>query len=325
MASGLFALLDDVATITKMAAASIDDIGAAAVKSGAKTAGVIIDDAAVTPRYLVGFSPDRELPVIVRIARGSIRNKLLLILPIALLLSALLPWLLTPLLMIGGAYLCFEGAEKSIHSFFTHDRSLPEKAADLDSAEHETMVVKNAIRTDMILSAEIMVIALASVAGLGLLKQALVLALVAVGVTIGVYGIVALIVKIDDIGVALARCESRVIAMLGRSLVRFMPVLLCFLAVVGTGAMLWVGGGIILHGLEEWGYGSVLHSLRDGAGGVGSVVGSVLPWGSRTAQWLVEALGAGLFGAMTGSIIMLIKTRWLKLQSRLRLKYRQIQ
>ena len=164
MPGGLAALLDDVAAIAKLTAASVDDIGFAAGRAGAKAAGVVVDDTAVTPRYVTGFTPDRELPIIWRIAKGSIRNKLLIILPVALALSALLPWAITPLLMIGGAYLCYEGAEKVWHSLSQGKQDLAEAAAELNSAEHERDMVAGAIRTDFILSAEIMAIALAEVA-----------------------------------------------------------------------------------------------------------------------------------------------------------------
>jgi len=160
MPSGLFALLDDVATIAKVAAASIDDVSAAASKAGVKAAGVVVDDTAVTPRYVTGFTPDRELPIIWRITKGSLFNKLVLILPVLLLLSAFAEWAITPILMLGGAYLCFEGAEKLIHALRKDKTSLEEDAAIVADKAHEESMVKGAIRTDFILSGEIMVIAL---------------------------------------------------------------------------------------------------------------------------------------------------------------------
>ena len=208
MPSGLFALLDDVATIAKVAAASIDDIGAAASKAGVKAAGVVVDDTAVTPRYVTGFTPDRELPIIWRITKGSLFNKLILILPALLLLSSLAPWAITPLLMLGGAYLCFEGAEKVLHSLQEDKTSLAEDAAIVADKSHEEAMVKGAVRTDFILSAEIMVIALNEVLDEHLLMRGATLALVAVAITIAVYGVVGLIVKMDDIGLHMAERGS---------------------------------------------------------------------------------------------------------------------
>ena len=204
MASGLAALLDDIAMIAKVAAASLDDVGAAAGKASAKAAGVVIDDTAVTPRYVTGFTPDRELPVIYRIARGSLRNKLLFILPIALVLSYFVPWAITPILMAGGSYLCFEGIEKLVEAVRPHQAGAEDLGADLSSAEHEAKMVSGAIRTDFILSAEIMAIALADVSEQGIGLQAAILGVVAVAITIGVYGMVGLIVKMDDIGLHLS-------------------------------------------------------------------------------------------------------------------------
>ena len=244
MPSGLFALLDDVATITKVAAASIDDIGAAAAKAGTKAAGVVVDDTAVTPRYLVGFHPSRELPVIWRIAKGSMKNKLIFILPVALLLSAFLPWLITPILMVGGTYLCFEGAEKLLHAIQPHDESLMEKAEELSSEEHEEQMASGAIRTDFILSAEIMAIALGEVSDQPIYMQAISLVVVAVAITVAVYGVVAIIVKMDDVGLNLAQRANGAVRALGRIMVLAMPKIFGALSVIGTAAMLWVGGQI---------------------------------------------------------------------------------
>ena len=227
MPSGLAALLDDIAGIAKIAAASVDDIGAAAAKAGTKAAGVVIDDTAVTPTYVTGFTPDRELPIIWKIAVGSIRNKILFLLPAALLLSAFAPFLITPILMIGGAYLCFEGAEKVIHVFTGHHagEDLDPDGGD-DHALLEETKVAGAIRTDFILSGEIMAIALAEVANQSIWGQAASLALVALAVTVGVYGVVALIVKMDDVGVHLAKNRMSPFRALGRGLVEAMPWLL---------------------------------------------------------------------------------------------------
>jgi uncharacterized protein len=286
MPSGLAALLDDVAAMAKLAAASIDDVGAAAGRAGVKAAGVVIDDTAVTPRYVTGFTPDRELPIIARIAKGSLRNKLLIILPAALALSALLPWALTPLLMIGGAYLCFEGTEKLWEAITVREQTLAEEEAELGSAEHEAVMVSGAVRTDFILSAEIMAIALAEVAMWPLVTRGLILALVAIVITIGVYGAVGLIVKMDDIGLSLAQRGSGTARVVGRTLVRAMPVVMSALSTIGIAAMIWVGGGIIAHGLhltphwiDEFGGGSgLLHWLADAgfSGVVGFAIGAVI-------------------------------------------------
>ena len=255
MSVGLIGLLDDIAAIAKVAAASLDDVASQAAKAGAKAAGVVIDDTAVTPGYVIGFEPKRELPIVGKIAAGSLRNKLLILLPAALVLSYFLPWTITPLLMLGGAYLCYEGVEKALeavmpHHAHQHEAQLGTVALNARSVEDEK--VASAIKTDFILSAEIMAITLAALPAGSIWKQALVLAVVAIGITVAVYGVVALIVKADDVGMALARRDgaSAIGRALGRGIVRGMPVLLKFLSVVGTAAMIWVGGGIILHGLE---------------------------------------------------------------------------
>ncbi len=289
MPSGLAALLDDIATITKVAAASIDDVAAAAGKASTKAAGVVIDDTAVTPQYVTGFTPDRELPIIWRIAKGSMKNKLLFILPAALLLSAFLPWAITPILMIGGAYLCFEGAEKVIDKFVDatdgEEETLAEEVAELTSAEHEANMVGGAVRTDFILSAEIMAIALGEVADQTIWLQAGSLVFVAIAITIAVYGVVGLIVKMDDIGLHMAQRENGGSQAIGRALVRGMPKLLAVLSTVGTAAMLWVGGQIILHGLHY--YPGEMIGIKGGALG-----------------WLVDAGLCGVFGLMLGAVIV---------------------
>jgi hypothetical protein len=301
MPSGLAALFDDIAAIAKLAAASIDDIGAGAAKAGVKAAGVVVDDAAVTPRYVTGFTPDRELPIIWRIAKGSLVNKILIILPVALLLSWLLPSALTPLLMLGGLYLCYEGAEKVLHAL-THSAAeeQAEEAAELASPDHEKHMVSGAIRTDFILSTEIMVIALAEVADQPLGMRAAVLALVAVLITAGVYGAVGLIVKMDDIGLHMARRQRGSTRAIGRGLVHAMPVVMRLLSVVGIAAMIWVGGGIIVHGLEAFGVtepGHLIHHYADAAGhAVSGLQGLV--------AWAVGALGAGLVGLVIGAILV---------------------
>jgi hypothetical protein len=302
MPSGLAALLDDIAAITKLTAASLDDVGAAAGRAGAKAAGVVVDDTAVTPRYVTGFTPDRELPIIARIAKGSLRNKLLILLPAALALSALLPWAITPLLMLGGAYLCYEGTEKVWHAIHGEKHSLAEDAAELGSAEHEKAMVAGAVRTDFILSAEIMAIALAEVAAEAFVSRAVILAIVAVAITIGVYGLVALIVKMDDIGLHLAARKSGGVRALGRGLVLAMPRLMSLLSVVGIAAMIWVGGGIIVHGLEEFGLGAIAHALHD----AGEAAGHALPSAAGAVEWAVAAAGSGLLGLVIGGAIVAV-------------------
>jgi predicted DNA repair protein MutK len=292
MPSGLAALLDDIATITKVAAASIDDVAAAAGKASTKAAGVVIDDTAVTPQYVTGFTPDRELPIIWRIAKGSMVNKLLFILPAALLLSAFVPWAITPILMIGGTYLCFEGAEKVIEKFrdATDDdeETLEEEVAELSIADHEKNMVAGAVRTDFILSAEIMAIALKEVADQypAIWMQGAALIIVAIGITIAVYGVVGLIVKMDDIGLHMAKRKNGGARALGRGLVLGMPKLLTALSLVGTAAMLWVGGQIIVHGFgahpEQWVglHGGLSGWLADAAicGVIGLAIGAVVVW-----------------------------------------------
>src|SRR3954463_916291 len=250
MSAGLFGLFDDIAVLARMAAASVDDVSAAAGRASVKAAGVVVDDTAVTPQYVHGVTADRELPIIRRIAVGSLRNKLLFILPAALALSELLPWLLTPLLMVGGAYLCYEGAEKAREAVGPHhDR--PEAPAGAEGPEREDELVAGAIRTDFILSAEIMVISLDEVTDEPLLSRALILVVVAIAITAVVYGAVALIVKMDDVGVRIARTREGTAASVGRGLVRAMPVVMSVLSTVGIAAMLWVGGHILLVGLDD--------------------------------------------------------------------------
>ena len=300
MPSGLAALLDDVAGITKIAAASLDDVTGAAGKAGSKAVGVVVDDAAVTPGYAMGFTPDRELPIVWKIAVGSFRNKLLFLLPGALLLSAFAPWAVTPLLMLGGAYLCFEATEKIIEAFSPHEAEEEIEDLALSSSDLEAQKVAGAIRTDLILSGEIMAITLADVADRSLGVQAGVLALVGVLLTIAVYGVVGLIVKMDDIGLHMAGRRTRLVRGVGRGLVRAMPVTMEALTVIGTAAMLWVGGGIIVHGLEHFGLHAVPH-LVEGAShwaarapGVGPVTG-----------WMAMAAGSAVVGLVIGGVIVI--------------------
>ncbi len=301
MASGLFALFDDVAAIAKVAAASIDDVTAAAGKASAKAAGIVIDDTAVTPRYVTGFAADRELPIIWKIALGSLRNKLLILLPVCLLLSAFAPWALTPLLMIGGAYLCYEGAEKIIEVVMGHDAQGDDEEEFDDPVHMEASKVSGAIRTDFILSAEIMAIALADVAKSSIAQQAAVLAVVGILVTVGVYGLVGAIVKMDDVGLHLVK-EGRlgVTRAVGRGLVSGMPGLLKALGVIGTAAMLWVGGQIIIHGLKVLGFGAPEHIIHDAAVAVGHGVPGI----GGLVEWIVNAAASGLFGLAIGAVIV---------------------
>lgn len=301
MPGGLAALLDDVAALVKLAAASVDDVGAAAGRASAKAAGVVIDDTAVTPRYVHGFTPERELPIVKRIAVGSLRNKLLFILPAALLLSQFLPWLLTPILMIGGTYLAFEGAEKiwelvSGHS--KHAKPVPAAAVGPDT---EKAMVAGAIRTDFILSAEIMVIALNEVADEPLVSRAVILAVVALGITLLVYGVVALIVKMDDIGLRLARTRHGGVATAGRLLVRAMPKVLSVLSTVGIVAMLWVGGHILLVGVDELGWHApyeLVHHLEEAVHGAGGLGGFL--------AWLVNTLASAVIGLLVGAVVVAV-------------------
>ena len=319
--SGLLALLDDVAAIAKVAASSLDDVAAQAVKAGSKAAGVVIDDTAVTPKYVHGFEAKRELPIIWRIALGSLKNKLLILLPAALILSAFWPAATTPLLMIGGAYLCFEGAEKLFHLLLPHADHVVEADFDpVDPAHLEEEKVRGAIKTDFILSAEIMTIALAALPGGNIWLQALSLALVGAGITVAVYGTVALIVKMDDIGLFMARRgRLGLTRALGRGLVVAMPKLMSLLSTVGTAAMLWVGGSIIIHGLEVLGWGWLGHHIHDVAVAVARAVGGA----ESVVEWLVTAALDGLFGVVLGFILIPVATRlvgplWVRLRGQTR-------
>jgi predicted DNA repair protein MutK len=297
LAGGLVALLDDVAVLARAAAASVDDIGAAAAKAGAKAAGVVIDDAAVTPQYVRSVASERELPIIKRIALGSLRNKFLFILPAILVLSQFVPWLLTPILMLGGAYLCFEGAEKVWAKIAHHEAHADEAAKD------EKTLVSGAVRTDLILSAEIMVITLNEVIDEPFWSRLAILAVVALVMTVVVYGAVALIVKMDDAGLRLAQLNGAV-AGFGRGLVKAMPMVLTALTVIGTAAMLWVGGHILLVGTDELGlhvlYSAVHHveeAAHDATGALGGLVG-----------WLVNTAFSAVLGLIVGALIVVVVT-----------------
>lgn len=299
MPSGLMALIDDVAAIAKLAAASIDDIGAASGKAASKAAGVVVDDAAVTPKYVTGLSPSRELPIIGKIALGSIRNKLLLILPVALLLTAFAPWAITPLLMCGGAYLCFEGAEKVMEMFGGHEAE--EKPVSDDPAHLEKTTVAGAVRTDLILSAEIMTIALADVSDAPLATQAGVLIVVGLAMTVAVYGAVGLLVKLDDIGLHMAKRASKTSRAIGRGLVKGMPGVFSFLTAIGTVAMLWVGGGILLHGTHTLGLAWPAEPVEHLAHTAGGLFGSL----DAAVSWTTTALLSALLGLIVGGVLAL--------------------
>lgn len=304
--SGLLALLDDVAGIAKVAAASVDDVVGQAAKAGAKAAGAVIDDAAVTPKYVQGFAPERELPIIWRIARGSMINKLVFLLPAGLALSAFAPWLITPLLMLGGSYLCFEGAEKVAHALgfggHGHD-DYPHKDEHPDDPAHlEEEKAKGAIKTDFILSAEIMTIALAAIPESTFWMEAATLAAVAIMITVAVYGAVALIVKADDVGLVMSnRGRLGLTRSLGRGIVKAMPGFLRLLMVVGTAAMLWVGGEILTHGASVLGF----KAPETFVYGVAKTLAEAAPdalYGF--VKWLGKAAMNGLFGLAFGIVLI---------------------
>ncbi len=305
--SGLLALLDDVAGIAKVAAASIDDVAAGALKAGSKAAGAVIDDAAVTPKYVAGFDASRELPIIWRIARGSIINKLLILLPAAMALSVFAPWMIAPLLMLGGAYLCFEGAEKIAHWLFHHEDAHTQSYESGDPAHLEEEKVKGAIKTDFILSAEIMTIALAAIPAGSLWMQGAMLAMVAIGITVAVYGSVALIVKADDVGLAMvARGRLGPIKALGRGIVQAMPKVMKTLSVVGTAAMLWVGGSIIIHSMKDLGWKAPYALIHD----FSVAIATRLPEGIHaTAEWIATAFADGVFGIALGLLLIPVVTK----------------
>jgi predicted DNA repair protein MutK len=306
MSAGLFGLLDDVATLARMAALSADDVAAAAGRASAKAAGVVVDDTAVTPQYVHGMAAQRELPIIRKIAVGSLRNKLVFILPAALVLSEFLPWLLSPILMLGATYLCYEGAEKIWARLRGHEEH--GLAAETGPAAEDNMVA-SAIRTDFILSAEIMVIALNEVASESFVPRAIILAVVAVAITALVYGVVALIVKMDDVGLSMAQRSSAFAQRLGLGLVHLMPRLLSVISVVGVVAMLWVGGHILLNGSEDlgwhWPYETV-HHWEEAVADAVPVVGGVLGYLVNTA---VSALIGAVWGAIVLAVVQLVPRR----------------
>ncbi|HAY44490.1 MAG TPA: DUF808 domain-containing protein [Micrococcaceae bacterium] len=299
MAGGLVALLDDVAALVKVTAASLDDIALGAAKASTKSLGVVIDDAAVTPQYVKGLSPKRELPIIWKIAVGSIRNKLLFILPVALILSQFAPWALTPILMLGGAYLVFEGAEKLLEAMGVIKHHSP---GGKEGVRDEKAIIGSAVRTDLVLSAEIMVISLNEVSHEPFLNRALILIVIAILMTVVVYGAVGLIVKMDDIGLNMAQKASTLSQTVGRGLVKGMPIVMSILSKVGVVAMLWVGGHLILVGMDELGwhapYGFVHHMellVHDATGSAGAVLG-----------WLTNTAFSCIAGFLIGCVVALV-------------------
>ncbi|WP_165066116.1 DUF808 domain-containing protein [Marisediminicola senii] len=270
--------------------AVVDDILTAALKASAKTAGVVIDDAAVTPQYVQGLTPARELPVVWRIARGSLINKFVVIIPLALLLSAFAPWVLPYLLILGGSYLCFEGAEKVLEWFGVHHA-----AKDTDVRD-EKKLVSGAVRTDLILSSEIMLISLASLdADLGIWMTLAALVVIGLGMTALVYGAVALLVKIDDIGLRLMKSEARGVRRVGARVVHSMPFVFKAISIIGTVAMLWVGGHLVTVNLAETFWHApydLLHVVTDAVEAAGPVV-----------VWIADTAVSAVFGVVLGMII----------------------
>ncbi|MGO1543682.1 MAG: DUF808 domain-containing protein [Gulosibacter sp.] len=299
MAGGFVALLDDIAALARAAAASIDDVAAAAVKASSKAAGVVIDDAAVTPQYVDGLHPSRELPIIWRIARGSIFNKLIIILPIAMLLSSFMPWLLQPILMLGGAFLCFEGAEKIWEKLRGHHVEKEEPAVSSKGPKDEKAITSGAIRTDLILSAEIMVISLNEVANEPFWTRLIIMIVVAIGITGLVYGAVALLVKLDDFGLAMMKRDSKTQQRFGQGLVNAMPQVMDVISFIGTFAMLWVGGHLIILGADALGWHApydLVHTLAAPAAAVPAVGGLL--------AWLIDTLCSMVVGFLIGSLIV---------------------
>lgn len=297
--SGLLALLDDVAAIAKLAATQLDDLAAHTAKASSKSAGVVIDDAAVTPKYVTGLPAAREIPIVARIARGSLVNKIAILLPALMLLQAVAPWSVSPLLILGGAYLCFEGAEKVWHAVTGHKDTGPQQAEALDAARLEEQRVRGAIKTDFILSAEIMTIALAAVDSGSIWTRAAVLVAVAIVITVLVYGAVAVLVKMDDLGLRLS-ASARLAATrtAGRAIVAAMPKVLVAISGLGTAAMLWVGGSIITHGLHElhlsWPY-ATIKAIAAAASGGGA---------AAAVEWLVTAMLDAILGFALGLLAM---------------------
>ena len=299
--SGFLALLDDVAVIAKLAAAQLDDIATQTAKAGSKAAGIVIDDAAVTPKYVTGLPAAREIPIVWKIARSSFFNKLVILLPAALLLNAFVPWMLAPLLMLGGAYLCFEGAEKIWHALSPHEEVAQVEIDPLGAAHLEETRVKGAIKTDFILSAEIMAISLAEIEADSIWVEGVALAAVAIIITTAVYGAVALLVKADDFGLKLTQIgRLSVTRSFGRGLVNAMPTVMSIISFVGTAAMLWVGGSIIVHGLHELG----VHLPYDTIKYASASVSNTVPFAPGLVTWVVTAFLDGVLGLALGLLLI---------------------
>ncbi|MEO9651669.1 MAG: DUF808 domain-containing protein [Roseobacter sp.] len=321
--SGLLALLDDVAGIAKIAASSVDDVISQAAKAGSKAAGAVIDDAAVTPKYVQGFSADRELPIIWRIAKGSMVNKLVYLLPVGLALNHFAPWAIVPLLMLGGGYLCFEGAEKIAHAVgiggHGHTDYAEAGETETDPAQLEEKKARGAIKTDFILSAEIMTISLAAIPESNFWMEAATLAAVAIMITVAVYGAVAIIVKADDVGLAMAaEGRTKVLQVFGRAIVQAMPTVLKTLTIIGTAAMLWVGGSIIVHGLKELGVAGPEHFIHGASDAIGHSLPLVL---QGFGTWFAKAVMDGVLGIALGLALIpvgekLITPLWRKVFAR---------
>ncbi|SDM46611.1 hypothetical protein SAMN05421823_1147 [Catalinimonas alkaloidigena] len=292
MPSGLFALLDDISALVKASAASLDDVPTQVAKTTGKVSGIVIDDTAVTPKYVVGLNPARELSIIYRIAKKSLFNKLLILSPAALLLGYFAPWAITPILMVGGAYLCFEGYEK-VHAMLSKHHEVDPEREDvrvMTPEELEKERVTSAVRTDVILSAEIIAIAYSQVTDQQLTNQIVVMLAVAVFITVAVYGFVGLLVKADDIGLHLTQEKfSPTLRKVGRGIVKLMPHFLRILGYVGTAAMLWVGGEIIAHGIPFTNH--LLHELEHAL--------AALP----VVAWLAKALACGIAGLGLGFLV----------------------
>jgi len=300
MPTGLVALLDDVAAIAKVAAASLDDIGAAAARAGTKSAGVVIDDAAVTPTYVTGFHPSRELPMIWKIAKGSIKNKLLFLLPAAVLLGQFAPFLIPVILIIGGLFLCYEAAEKVLEWLHIDESTKHDEPAIVEGEGREEEMTAGAIRTDFILSAEIMAIALSEVTDEVWWQQGIILALIGVVITVVVYGAVAIIVKMDDVGLHLATEKDGALASFGRGLVNFMPKLLTAISIIGTLAMAWVGGGLLVHSVAELGWHGPEHLIQ----AISIPLVSIVPQSISSFLYSVQfAVLSGLMGVAIGAIL----------------------
>jgi hypothetical protein len=290
--SSLLTLIDDIASL-------LDDVSLMTKMAAKKTAGVLGDDLALNAQQVSGVKADRELPVVWSVAKGSFINKAILV-PLALLISAFAPWAITPLLMVGGAYLCYEGFEKVFHSL-THNKQAGEEKkealdANEDVAAYEQRKVKGAIRTDFVLSAEIIAITLGTVAGATFSQQVIVLCGIAIVMTVGVYGIVAGIVKLDDLGLYLSRKSSALVRSVGNGIVSAAPYLMKTLSVVGTIAMFMVGGGILTHGLPP-----IHHLFEDWAS-----YATVVPTFGQILQGVIPALLNVVFGLIAGGVVLLV-------------------